>query len=29
VPMFDNEHGTSWRSIIPPDTESTLHRHDR
>jgi len=29
VPMFDNEHATSWRSIIPPHTESTFHRHDR
>ncbi len=29
VPQFDNERAVSWRSIIPPHTESTLHRHDR
>lgn len=29
VPQFDNERATSWKSIIPPHTESTLHRHDR
>jgi uncharacterized RmlC-like cupin family protein len=29
VPQFDNERAASWRSIIPPHTESTLHRHDR
>ena len=29
VPQFDNDRAVSWRSIIPPHTESTLHRHDR
>jgi uncharacterized RmlC-like cupin family protein len=29
VPQFDNERATAWKSIIPPHTESTLHRHDR
>jgi uncharacterized RmlC-like cupin family protein len=29
VPQFENEHAVSWKSIIPPHTESTLHRHDR
>ena len=29
VPQFDNERATSWKSIIPPHTESTMHRHDR
>ena len=29
VPQFDNDHATSWKSIIPPHTESTMHRHDR
>src|SRR6476660_6543877 len=29
VPQFDNDHAVSWRSVIPPHTESTLHRHDR
>ncbi len=29
VPQFDNDRATSWRSVIPPHTESTLHRHDR
>jgi hypothetical protein len=29
VPQFDNERATSWKSVIPPHTESTLHRHDR
>jgi hypothetical protein len=29
VPQFDNDRATSWKSIIPPRTESTLHRHDR
>src|SRR6266498_1334992 len=28
VPQFDNERATSWRSIIPPHTQSPLHRHD-
>src|SRR5262245_42113590 len=29
IPQFDNDRATSWRSIIPPHTESTMHRHDR
>jgi hypothetical protein len=29
VPQFDNERATSWKSVIPAHTESTLHRHDR
>ena len=29
VPQFDNDRATSWRSVIPPRTESTFHRHDR
>src|SRR6266536_525702 len=29
VPQFDNERAVSWKSIIPPHTESTPHRHDR
>jgi hypothetical protein len=29
IPQFDNTRATSWKSIIPPHTESTLHRHDR
>ena len=29
VPQFDNARATSWKSIIPPHTESTFHRHDR
>ena len=29
VPQFDNNRAVSWKSIIPPHTESTLHRHDR
>ena len=29
VPQFDNTRATSWTSVIPPHTESTLHRHDR
>jgi len=29
VPQFDNDRAVSWRSVIPPHTESTLHRHDR
>jgi hypothetical protein len=28
-PQFDNPWATSWKSVIPPHTESTLHRHDR
>jgi hypothetical protein len=29
VPQFENDRVVSWKSIIPPHTESTLHRHDR
>jgi hypothetical protein len=29
VTQFDNDRAVSWRSVIPPHTESTLHRHDR
>jgi hypothetical protein len=29
VPQFDNTRATSWKSVIPPHTASTLHRHDR
>src|SRR5437763_4635866 len=29
VPQFDNDRAVSWKSIIPPHTESTLHRHER
>jgi hypothetical protein len=29
VPQFDNDRVLSWKSVIPPHTESTLHRHDR
>jgi uncharacterized RmlC-like cupin family protein len=29
VPQYENERATSWKSVIPPHTESTLHRHDR
>jgi uncharacterized RmlC-like cupin family protein len=29
VPQFDNGRATSWTTVIPPHTESTLHRHDR
>ena len=29
VPQFDNARATAWKSVIPPHTESTLHRHDR
>jgi len=29
VPLFDNDRAVSWKSIIPPHSESTLHRHDR
>jgi uncharacterized RmlC-like cupin family protein len=29
VPQFENERAVSWKSVIPPHTESTLHRHDR
>ena len=29
VPQFENDRAVSWKSVIPPQTESTLHRHDR
>jgi uncharacterized RmlC-like cupin family protein len=29
VPQFENDRAVSWKSIIPPHSESTLHRHDR
>jgi hypothetical protein len=29
VPQFENDRAVSWKSVIPPYTESTLHRHDR
>lgn len=29
IPQFDNARAASWKSVIPPHTESTLHRHDR
>jgi uncharacterized RmlC-like cupin family protein len=29
VPQYDNDRAVSWKSVIPPHTESTLHRHDR
>ena len=29
VAQFENDRAVSWRSVIPPHTESTLHRHDR
>lgn len=29
IPQFDNPRAISWKSVIPPHTESTLHRHDR
>jgi hypothetical protein len=29
VPQFENDRAISWKSVIPPHTESTLHRHDR
>jgi hypothetical protein len=29
VPQFDNARAASWKSVIPPHTESTFHRHDR
>jgi hypothetical protein len=28
-PQFENERAVSWKSVIPPHTESTMHRHDR
>jgi len=29
VSQFENARAVSWKSVIPPHTESTLHRHDR
>ena len=29
VPQFENDRVVAWRSVIPPHTESTMHRHDR
>jgi hypothetical protein len=29
VPQFENMRAVSWKSVIPPHTASTLHRHDR
>src|SRR3954452_13910004 len=29
MPQFENDRAVSWKSVIPPHTESTLHRHDR
>ncbi len=29
IPQFENDRAVSWRSVIPPHTESTMHRHDR
>ena len=29
IPQFENARAVSWKSVIPPHTESTLHRHDR
>jgi uncharacterized RmlC-like cupin family protein len=29
IPQFENERAVSWKSVIPPHTESTMHRHDR
>ena len=29
VPQFENARAVSWKSVIPPHTESTMHRHDR
>lgn len=29
IPQFENDRVVSWKSVIPPHTESTLHRHDR
>ena len=27
--QFENARAVSWKSVIPPHSESTLHRHDR
>jgi quercetin dioxygenase-like cupin family protein len=29
IPQFENDRVSVWRSVIPPHTQSTLHRHDR
>ena len=29
LPLFENDRAVSWKSVIPPHSESTLHRHDR
>lgn len=29
IPQFENDRAVSWRSVLPPHTESALHRHDR
>jgi hypothetical protein len=29
LPQFENDRAVSWKSVIPPHTASTLHRHDR
>ena len=29
IAQFENDRAVSWKSIIPPHTESTFHRHDR
>jgi quercetin dioxygenase-like cupin family protein len=29
LPQFENDRAVAWKSVIPPHTESTLHRHDR
>ena len=29
IPQFENDRVTAWRSVIPPHTQSTFHRHDR
>jgi len=29
IAQFDTARAVSWKSVIPPHTESTLHRHDR
>jgi quercetin dioxygenase-like cupin family protein len=29
VAQFENDRAVSWKSVIPPHTESTMHRHDR
>ena len=29
VPQFENDRAVSWKSVSPPHTASTRHRHDR